>query len=132
MIVDRRTVRASIKHTTRNILTIIPVSIRNLDPQTKKSIMPLTVNEYFDGKVKSIGFQTKTLPATVGVMVPGDYTFNTSKKEVVTVISGCLTVQLPETEEWNEYHPQSSFEVAANKSFNLKVTEDTAYLCTYE
>jgi purine/pyrimidine-nucleoside phosphorylase len=94
--------------------------------------MPLTVNEYFDGKVKSIAFQTKTLPATVGVMVPGEYTFNTSKKEVLTVISGCLTVQLPGAEEWTDYHPHASFEVAANESFNLKVTEDTAYLCTYE
>jgi purine/pyrimidine-nucleoside phosphorylase len=94
--------------------------------------MPLIVNEYFDGNVKSIGFQTKTLPATVGVMVPGEYTFNTSKKEVVTVISGLLTVQLPGTEDWKEYHPQSVFEVAANESFSLKVTEDTAYLCTYE
>jgi purine/pyrimidine-nucleoside phosphorylase len=94
--------------------------------------MPLTVNEYFDGNVKSIAFQTKTLPATVGVMVPGEYTFNTSKKEVVTVVSGCLTVKLPDAEDWVEYHPQSSFEVSANKSFDLKVTEDTAYLCTYE
>ena len=33
----------------------------------------LDVNEYFDGKVKSIGFQTETLPATVGVMAPGEY-----------------------------------------------------------
>jgi len=31
----------------------------------------LKVNEYFDGKVKSIAFETATLPATVGVMVPG-------------------------------------------------------------
>ncbi|HCO60564.1 MAG TPA: hypothetical protein DIT58_10265, partial [Porticoccaceae bacterium] len=31
----------------------------------------LDVNEYFEGRVKSIGFQTATLPATVGVMAPG-------------------------------------------------------------
>jgi len=37
----------------------------------------LTVNTYFDGSVKSIGFQTADLPATVGVMVPGEYTFDT-------------------------------------------------------
>lgn len=28
----------------------------------------LKVNEYFDGKAKSIAFQTSTLPATVGVI----------------------------------------------------------------
>jgi len=41
----------------------------------------LTVNEYFDGKVKSIAFSTTTLPATVGVMAVGEYTFSTSQKE---------------------------------------------------
>jgi len=40
----------------------------------------LDVNEYFDGKVKSIAFQTATLPATVGVMQAGEYEFNTEKK----------------------------------------------------
>lgn len=114
------------------ILSIFIISIGKPSIVASEIIMPLTVNEYFGGNVKSIAFQTKTLPATVGVMVPGEYTFDTSKKEVVTVVSGCLTVQLPDTEEWNEYRPHSSFEVAANKSFNLKVTEDTAYLCTYE
>ncbi|HBF94201.1 MAG TPA: hypothetical protein DDX13_11120, partial [Marinobacter adhaerens] len=33
----------------------------------------LKVNEYFDGKAKSISFQTSTLPATVGVISPGEY-----------------------------------------------------------
>jgi len=45
-------------------------------------------NEYFDGKVKSLAFQTETLPATVGVMAPGDYVFNTGDKEKMTVVSG--------------------------------------------
>ena len=48
----------------------------------------MDVNEYFDGKVKSIAFQTATLPATVGVMNIGEYEFSTSKKEVMTVVSG--------------------------------------------
>ncbi len=29
------------------------------------------INQYFDGKVASIAFQTATLPATVGVMAVG-------------------------------------------------------------
>ena len=48
------------------------------------------VNEYFEGKVKSIGFQTETLPATVGVMAPGEYEFGTSQRETMTVVSGVL------------------------------------------
>ena len=33
-------------------------------------------NEYFAGKVKSIAFQGKDKPATVGVMAQGEYVFN--------------------------------------------------------
>ncbi len=48
------------------------------------------MNGYFDGNVKSIAFNTATLPATVGAMAPGDYVFNTAGKEAVTVISGAI------------------------------------------
>lgn len=91
----------------------------------------LKVNEYFEGKVKSIGFQTATLPATVGVMAPGDYDFGTSQREVMTVVSGALTVKLPGNETWQTFAEGESFEVDANVRFQLKVATDTAYLCTY-
>ena len=90
------------------------------------------VNEYFDGKVKSIGFQTATLPATVGVMAPGDYEFGTSQKETMTVVSGELVVRLPGQPDYTEYPEGSSFVVEANEKFQLKVAVATAYLCTYE
>lgn len=89
------------------------------------------VNEYFDGKVASIGFQGEKLPATVGVMAVGEYAFDTSQHETMTVVSGALTVQLPGSEEWNTYNAGDSFEVAASEVFNLKVAVETAYLCTY-
>ena len=74
----------------------------------------LKVNEYFDGKVKSIAFQTSTLPATVGVMAPGEYEFGTSQKEVMAVVSGSLTVKLPGNETWQTFNAGDDFEVAAN------------------
>ncbi len=92
----------------------------------------LDVNEYFDGNVKSIGFQTETLRATVGVMAPGEYEFGTSRKETMTVVSGALTVRLPGSEEWVRFDAGSSFVVDAKRKFQLRVTVDTAYLCTYE
>ncbi|MEG3639629.1 pyrimidine/purine nucleoside phosphorylase [Magnetococcus sp. PR-3] len=92
----------------------------------------LEVNEYFNGSVKSIGFKTETLPATVGVMVPGRYEFGTSQKETMTVVSGALTVKLPDQENWQTFTQNQSFQVDANKTFQLKVEVDTAYLCTYE
>lgn len=90
------------------------------------------VNEYFDGNVKSIAFKTATLPATVGVMAPGDYEFGTSQKETMTVVSGALTVKLPEASDWQTFEAGQSFIVEANKKFQLQVAADTAYLCTYE
>lgn len=92
----------------------------------------LNVNEYFDGKVKSIGFQGESLPATVGVISPGEYEFGTSKKEVMTVVSGALTVQLPGSESWVRYAAGDAFEVEASASFKVKADMDTAYFCTYE
>lgn len=91
----------------------------------------LKVNEYFGGKVKSIAFQTATLPATVGVMEAGDYEFDTSKRETITVVSGKLTVKLPGADKWQDFPTGASFVVAANQVFQLKVAEETAYLCTY-
>jgi purine/pyrimidine-nucleoside phosphorylase len=91
----------------------------------------LDVNEYFDGKVKSIAFQTTTLPATVGVMAPGEYQFDTSELETITVVSGALTVKLPDGDGWREFMPGDTFTVAANLSFDLQVAVDTAYLCIY-
>ncbi len=90
------------------------------------------VNEYFDGNVKSIAFQSETLPATVGVMAPGEYEFGTSQKETMTVVSGALTVQLPGSDEWKTFSQGEHFNVDANAKFGVKVSVETAYLCTYE
>jgi len=91
----------------------------------------LTSNEYFDGKVKSIALKNKELPATVGVMDKGDFTFGTSEKETMTVVSGELSVRLPEQEEWKNFKDGESFIVEANTSFDVKVPVQTAYLCVY-
>lgn len=91
----------------------------------------LIVNKYFDGKVASIALQTETLPATVGVMDVGKYTFETSQSEEMTVISGQLTVKLPGTNDWLDFINDDSFDVAAGKTFELKVPVQTAYFCTY-
>jgi len=92
----------------------------------------LKVNDYFDGKVKSIAFQADDLPATVGVMAPGEYTFSTSQKETMTVIRGALTVMLPGSKQWETYLTGDTFVVEANESFQLQVDKETAYLCIYE
>jgi uncharacterized protein YaiE (UPF0345 family) len=88
-------------------------------------------NEYFDGNVKSVAFQTATLPATVGVMAEGDYVFNTGEKEKMTVVSGAMTIKFPDADEAQTYKAGESFDVAANSSFDVSIKEETAYLCLY-
>ncbi|EKN3316367.1 DUF1255 family protein, partial [Yersinia enterocolitica] len=45
----------------------------------------LKFNEYFTGKVKSIGFDSDSIgQASVGVMEKGEYTFSTAKPEEMT------------------------------------------------
>jgi len=82
-------------------------------------------NEHFRGKVKSIAFQGKDKPATVGVMAAGE------DKEKITVISGVLTVKLENDTNENSYMAAHSFEVPANSSFKFSSAPDCVYLCEY-
>lgn len=92
----------------------------------------IDVNEYYDGNVKSLAFQGSGLPATVGVMAPGDYEFGTSQNEMMTVVDGSLTVQLPGASDWQTFTNGQTFDVAANQKFLVKANVATAYHCTYE
>lgn len=91
----------------------------------------LKVNEYFGGKVKSISFKTATLPATVGVIVAGEYEFSTGSKETMLVISGELAVQYPGETTWQSFAEGQAFEVEGNSSFKVRAKADTAYLCKF-
>lgn len=90
------------------------------------------VNEYFDGKVKSIAFNAFDGDATVGVMAAGEYTFGTSTIELMTVTCGQMQVRLPGSDEWKTYNAGETFRVEANVSFDVKMATDTAYLCIYK
>ncbi len=89
-------------------------------------------NEYFDGKVKSIALDSAEGNATVGVMAAGEYEFGTSTIEVMTVISGKLSVLLPGETEWKVFKKFESFVVAKDVKFKVSATEDTPYLCLYK
>jgi purine/pyrimidine-nucleoside phosphorylase len=89
-------------------------------------------NEYFEGKVKSIAFNTDECPATIGVMAAGEYEFGTSTVEYMTVVSGSMTILLPGEKEWKEYKPFDQFIVPKDSKFKLKIAADAAYLCLYK
>ncbi len=92
----------------------------------------LQSNEYFEGKVKSIGFtSSSTGRASVGVMVEGEYTFGTAQPEEMTVVSGEMNLLLPGEIEWKVYTAGEVFNVPGNSEFNLQIVEPTSYLCRY-
>ena len=90
----------------------------------------ITTNEYFNGSVKSLGFESDG-KKTLGVMAPGEYTFDTSMHETIQVVTGTLRVRLPGSDEWREYNAGDRFEVEAGKAFDLKVPAPAGYLCSY-
>lgn len=92
----------------------------------------ISVNEYFDATVKSLGYTSATGKSSVGVMEEGTYEFGTSTHETMIVIEGELIAQLPNETEWKSYKAGASFEVDANTSFKVKSVGQTSYLCQYK
>ncbi len=90
------------------------------------------VNEYYEGNIKSIAFNTTDAPATIGVIAAGEYEFGTSTIEYMTIISGEMAVLLPSETQWKSFHPFDTFIVLKNTRFKIKVTSDTSYLCLYK
>lgn len=89
-------------------------------------------NEYFDGKVKSIAFDSVEGPATVGVMAKGEYEFGTSTKEIMRVVSGAMDIRLPGSEEWKTYNAGDEFVVEKDQKFGVRIAGQVSYLCLYQ
>ena len=89
-------------------------------------------NEYFDGQVKSIAFETVEGRATIGVMAKGEYVFGTSTIEYMTVTSGVMHVKLPGETQWKSFKEFETFIVPKDVKFNVRVDGDTSYRCYYK
>jgi len=89
-------------------------------------------NLYFGGNVTS---RTVIFPdgskKTLGVMLAGEYEFNTAEKEVMEIISGELQVLLPGDDKWKDVKGGESFQVPANSKFSLRIKEITDYCCSF-
>ena len=90
------------------------------------------VNEYFDGKVKSLGFENKNSAVTIGVMAAGEYEFGTSSIEYMTVTSGKMSVLLQGEKQWKTYSEYETFIVEKDTKFKVKVEDSTSYKCVYK
>ena len=89
-------------------------------------------NIYYDGKVTSrtVEFSDGSVKS-LGIMLPGEYTFNTADKEIMEILSGELEVRLPGEGAFRTLHTPETFEVPANAAFDLKIKSVTDYCCSY-
>ncbi|MEZ5278315.1 MAG: pyrimidine/purine nucleoside phosphorylase [Opitutaceae bacterium] len=89
-------------------------------------------NVYFDGKVtsRSVIFPDGS-KKTLGIMLPGEYEFNTNEKEVIEIISGNLDVLLPGADGWKTFQTGDTFDVPGQSKFNLKIRQLTDYCCSF-
>lgn len=98
----------------------------------KNATIARLANVYFDGQVTS---RAVTLPdgeqKTLGIMLPGEYRFNTSSKELMEIQSGEVEVRLDGQEQWHTYGDETSFEVPASSAFDIRVKSVTDYCCSY-
>ncbi len=89
-------------------------------------------NIYFDGKVTSrtIVFADGT-KKTLGIMLPGEYTFNTGDKELMEIQTGRLEFRVAGESAWRPVKGGEAFEVSANSSFTVRVGEVSDYICSF-
>lgn len=89
-------------------------------------------NLYFDGKVSSrtLTFSDGTTK-TLGVMLPGEYEFDTGKPELVELTCGRLDAFLPGHDSPQCVQQGESFHVPGNSRFRVVVHEVTDYVCSF-
>lgn len=89
-------------------------------------------NMFFNGNVTS---RTIIFPngskKTLGIMMPGEYEFNTASAELMEILSGDLDAQIGNDDSWRSVKGGESFEVPANSSFKVKVKTLTDYCCSF-
>ena len=89
-------------------------------------------NIYFEGKVisRNIFFKDGS-KKTLGVMLVGEYKFNTVSREYMEIISGKLYLKVDGTDDWQLVKEGMSFNIPKKSSFKVKVIELVNYTCSY-
>ena len=89
-------------------------------------------NIYFKGRVISRNITlTDGSTKTLGVMLPGEYEFNTKSREVMEIITGKLDLKLKIDNDWKIIKEGMEFNIPKNSSFKVKVIELVNYTCSY-
>lgn len=89
-------------------------------------------NVYFGGGVTSrtINFASGEMK-TLGIIQPGEYSFDTGKKEIMDILAGDCEVLFSGDNQWQRYSAGDSFEVPGKSSFKIKAITLTDYCCSF-
>jgi uncharacterized protein YaiE (UPF0345 family) len=101
------------------------VSFKNVEVGKKANI-------YHEGRVTSrtvITADGKRL--TLGVMLPGRYTFDTGEPELIEVTQGKCRIRIGDAGKWNDYGAGQSFPIPGKTQFDVEVMELVDYICYF-
>jgi purine/pyrimidine-nucleoside phosphorylase len=88
-------------------------------------------NVYFDGKCVSHSLTLADgTKKSVGVILPSTLTFNTGAAEVMECVAGACEYKLAGA-DWAKSAAGTSFNVPANSSFEIRVSEAYHYICHF-
>jgi len=109
------------------------IAHKNNDNEFGNATIEKRANQYFDGQVTSrTVIDSDGKNKTLGVMMPGKYTFETKSAEHMEILSGKVEVEVRGEEINKELIVGGEyFEVPANSSFDINVLEITDYCCSY-
>lgn len=94
--------------------------------------MAVKGNIYEGGKVTSRTFWTSEGERkTVGIMLPGSYSFSTSTQEKMEMTNGIVEVRLDPDGEWSRYKEGEFFMVPAGVAFEIRCAGVAEYVCSY-
>lgn len=98
----------------------------------KQAEIKKKANVYHDGKVTSrTVITTDGEMKTLGVMLPGTYRFSTNAAETMELTQGACRVRIGEGQDWQEFIGGQKFEVPANSSFEVEVSDLLDYVCHF-
>lgn len=103
---------------------------------TTEKLLQLNVttqaNVYFGGKCVSHSLESANgEKLSVGVVLPAELTFSTGAAETMECVAGACEYRLAGTDQWQTSSPGHTFAIAANSSFDIRVSQAYHYICRY-
>ncbi|MCL5801958.1 MAG: pyrimidine/purine nucleoside phosphorylase [Gammaproteobacteria bacterium] len=101
------------------------MSFKNVEVKKKANI-------YHGGNVTSrTVITTDGKRLTLGVMLPGAYSFNTDEPEVIELTQGKCRIKIGDAGKWSDYSAGQKFSIPAKTRFDIEVTELVDYVCHF-